>query len=85
MKGEVVPSAHWTNALQVFTYDVIEEGPDQVLSGTKLAGANTIVLMVSCNEQSSAATPHNPRRKVNWGRSGFTRRSHAIPRHSCRP
>lgn len=71
LKGEAVPSAHWTNALQVFTYDVIEEGPDQVLSGTKLAGANTIVLLVSSDEHSPIATPHNPRRSTNWGRSCF--------------
>jgi hypothetical protein len=62
----------WTNAMQAYSYDVIDEGPDQVVAGTRLAGCNTIVLMVSANEgQLPAATPHNPHRQSFWGEAYF--------------
>jgi hypothetical protein len=64
-------SEQWTNALQAFTYDVVEEGPDQVVAGTLMAGANTILLQVSANEIAPGPTPHNPHRSVNWGECFF--------------
>jgi hypothetical protein len=59
----------WTNGLQVYSYDVIDEGAEAVIRGVKLAGANTVVLMVNANEVAPIATPHNPARQVNWGES----------------
>jgi hypothetical protein len=61
----------WTNALQAFSFDVIEEGAEQVAAGARLAGCNTIVLMVSENEVAPVTLPHNPHRSANWGEAYF--------------
>ncbi len=61
----------WTNTLQAFSFDVIEEGAENVAAGARLAGCNTIVLMVSENEIAPVKLPHNPHRQDNWGEAYF--------------
>jgi hypothetical protein len=61
----------WKNALQAFSFDVIEEGAENVASGARLAGCNTIVLMVSENEIAPVKVFHNPHRSDNWGEAYF--------------
>jgi hypothetical protein len=66
-----VPHAPWTNALQAYACDVIDEGPDRVVAGATLAAADTVLLLVSARETAGEATPHNPNRKTHWGEAFF--------------
>lgn len=77
----------WTVGLQLFAYDVNDEGADQVIRGAILAAARVLLLCVSYSDDvmeihpgSGGALVHNPRRQWHANEAYFAPTLSRYPR-----